>query len=119
MVLVRGDNYRFPPLTGRLVDTVKKKYLRAVENISESQQYFRDLTAAATPRQVAEWEEQIADAEQERFFKPEAMDVMEPKVPKRMYNIPNCLITIDTGRSANLNSTEGIPAWKPSPRDRW
>jgi hypothetical protein len=89
LVLVRGDNHRFPPLTGPLVDTVKKKYLRAIENISESQQYFRDLTAAATPRQVAAWEKQIADAEQERFFKPEAMDVMEPKVPKRMYKFPS------------------------------
>jgi len=64
------------------VETVKNKYLRAVENVNESQQYFEELTQAPTAAQITLWTRQIENAESRRSLDPEAMDVMQPKVPK-------------------------------------
>src|SRR5437016_5648159 len=64
------------------VETVKNKYLKAVENIKESQQYFEELSQAPTAGQITAWTQQIEYAESRRSVDPDAMDVMQPKVPK-------------------------------------
>ena len=66
-----------------IVDTCWKKYIRAVQNLQESHEYYLDLTEVPTRAQVAKWEEEIRIAETKRSVDPEAMDIMEPKVPKR------------------------------------
>lgn len=68
---------------GHSVETVKNKYLRVVENLNDSQEYYEDLTKAPTAAQITLWEKQIVDAETKRSRDPSAMDIMEPKVPKR------------------------------------
>jgi hypothetical protein len=72
-----------------VVETGRKKYLRAVQNLQESREYFLELTEVPTRAQIAQWEEEITNAEMKRFEEPEAMDIMEPRVPKRQSNPPD------------------------------
>lgn len=90
-----------------VVDTCRKKYFRAVQNRQESHEYFLELTEVPTGAQVAKWEEEISIAERRRSVDPEAMDVMEPKVPKRKSNLPNITIIINPGRSTHPEPTKG------------
>ena len=90
-----------------VVDTCQKKYVRAVQNLQESQEYFVELTEVPTRAQVAKWEEEIYIAESKISVDPEAMDIMEPKVPKGKYNLPNIKIMINPGWSTHLEPTKG------------
>lgn len=87
---------------GVIVDTCRKKYLRAVQNLQESHEYFLELTQVPTREQIANWEHEITNAERKRTTDPEAMDVMEPRVPKRKCRLPNTNIFNNTGRSAHV-----------------
>ena len=66
-----------------IVDTCRKTYIQVVQYLQESHEYYLDLTEVPTQAQVAKWEEEIRIAETKRSVNPEAMDIMEPKVPKR------------------------------------
>lgn len=63
--------------------------MRAVQSLQESREYFSELTEVPTKEQIAQWEAEITNAERRRSVDPEAMDVMEPRVPKRKSNSPN------------------------------
>ena len=90
-----------------VVDTCWKKYLWVVQNLQESHEYFLELTEVPTWAQVVKWEDEICIAERKRSVNLEAMDVMEPKVPKHKSNLPNIRIMINTGRRTHLEPTKG------------
>ena len=58
------------------------KYLRAAENLNESQEYYEDVMRVLMAAQINLWTQQIEHAESRRSFDPEAMDIMQPKVLK-------------------------------------
>ncbi len=58
------------------------KYLRAAENLNESQEHYEDVMQVLMAAQINLWTRQIEHAESRRSFDPEAMDIMQPKVPK-------------------------------------
>lgn len=50
--------------------------------MQESRNYFDDLSEIPAAEQLTEWEREISKAEAAQTNKPEAMDVMAPKIPK-------------------------------------
>lgn len=62
--------------------TIINKYNRAIKNELESSDYFAELSTVPTNEQLAIWEVEISAAEELRTNRPEAMDVMAPRIPK-------------------------------------
>ena len=90
-----------------VVDTCQKKYLRVVQNLQESHEYYLELTEVPTRAQVTQWEREISIAESKWSVNPEAMDVMEPKVPKHKSNLPNITIIINPRWSTHPEPAKG------------
>lgn len=67
-----------------IVDTVCRKYRRAVANAGAREEYHEDLTAAADPNQVKLWKKEIERAENLRIINPKSMDIMGARVKKRL-----------------------------------
>lgn len=65
--------------------TIVKKYNRAIVNESESRDYFQDLSSVPTSEEIKIWEAEISEAEINRTSRPEAMDVMAPRIPKGQF----------------------------------
>ena len=109
MALVRGylHGIYIVHLADIIVDTCRKKYLQVVQNLQESHEYFLELTEVPTQAQVVKWENEISIAERKRSVNLEAMDVMEPKVPKCKSNLPNIRIMINPSRRTHLEPTKG------------
>jgi len=59
------------------VDTIIKRYKRALDNLSEARSAFDRLNESAPPDYVDVWEASIQEAKLARFWKPSAMDVMQ------------------------------------------
>jgi hypothetical protein len=49
---------------------------------TQSQNYFEDLSEVPSAEQLMEWEREISRAEAAHTNKPEAMDIMAPRIPK-------------------------------------
>ena len=107
LVSVHSLGVQIVHLANIAVDTCWKKYLQAVQNLQESHEYFLELTEVPTQVQVAKWDKEISIAERRRSVDPEAIDVMEPKVPKLKSNLPNIRIIINPGWSTHLEPTKG------------
>jgi hypothetical protein len=67
-----------------IVDTVCRKYRKAVVNAAARQEYHADLTAAADINQVKLWTKEIERAESIRITNPKSMDIMGARVAKRL-----------------------------------
>lgn len=69
---------------GRII----QKFSRAVENEEKFTKYFSELSASAPEAKVKEWAQEIELAKSQRIGKPEAMDVMNARVPQGLLLIP-------------------------------
>jgi hypothetical protein len=67
-------------LTSLPVQTIIKRYRRALDNLAEARSAFERLHETAPPAYVDVWEASIQEAESARFLKPSAMDVMQSKI---------------------------------------
>jgi hypothetical protein len=74
----------FPVFT-TIARTIVIKYKRAIVNESESREYFQDLSSVPTSEEIEKWEAEISEAEIKRTSRPEAMDVMAPRIPKGQF----------------------------------
>ena len=70
------------------VQSVVKKYRRAVDGVNTTQETFEAMSRSAADADIATWTRQAAEAEAARAENPAAMDIYEARVPKCMQNIP-------------------------------
>jgi len=69
------------PVLTSLARTIINKYKRAIIKELESREYFDELNTVPTAEEIGMWEADISEAEEKRTHKPEAMDVMAPRIP--------------------------------------
>jgi hypothetical protein len=91
----------FSDLSVVIARTIINKQNRAIKNKLESQDYFEELSAVPTPQQLALWEREISVAEAKRTNRPEAMDIMAPRIPKGQF-IPYLYFSDSPLHSANI-----------------
>lgn len=93
----------FPVFT-TIARTIVKKYNRAIINESESRDYFQDLSSVPTSEEIKKWEVEISEAEIKRTSRPEAMDVMAPRIPKGqliyLHNVSDSLLLSNSSASS-------------------
>jgi hypothetical protein len=77
-----------------IAGTIEKKYKRAIKSEVDSREYFEDLSTVPTDEQKKLWEAEISKAEELRTNKPEAMDVMAPRIPKGKLNLSTTFIRL-------------------------
>ena len=65
------------PYVLSIVETIIKRYKRALDNLSEARSTFDCLNDATPPDYVDVWEASIQEAESTRFENPFAMDIMQ------------------------------------------
>jgi len=75
----------FSELSAVIARTIINKHNRAIKNKLESHNYFEELSTVPTPQQLALWEREISVAEAQRTNRPEAMDIMAPRIPKGQF----------------------------------
>jgi hypothetical protein len=71
----------------RIARTIINKYKRATKSRLESSEYFAELSTVPTREQLAIWEAEISEAEEQRTNRPEAMDIMAPRIPKGQFTL--------------------------------
>jgi hypothetical protein len=76
--------HRFPVLTA-IARTIINKYNRAIAKELESRDYFEELSAVPTAKEIEIWDAEILEAENKRTNQPEAMDVMASRIPKGLF----------------------------------
>jgi hypothetical protein len=62
------------------VQTIIKRYNRALDNLAEARSAFERLNETAPPDYVDVWDATILEAESRRNVNPSAMDVMQSKI---------------------------------------
>jgi hypothetical protein len=77
-----------------IAGTIIKKYERAIKSEVDSRDYFDDISIAPTAQQKKLWEAEISEAEELRTNRPDAMDVMAPRIPKGKLNSSTILIRL-------------------------
>jgi hypothetical protein len=74
-MIVKKKSFKEAP-----VKAVIGRYRRAVENVTEARQAFRELTKAAPSDSVDVWKATIEEAEENRSQSPKTMDIMHSKI---------------------------------------
>ncbi|KAF9521420.1 hypothetical protein CPB83DRAFT_841281, partial [Crepidotus variabilis] len=91
------------PIVGRII----QKFSRAVENEEKFTKYFSELSASAPKAKVKEWAQEIELAKSQRIRKPEAMDVMNARVPQAAGLVQTASTLVDQEE----RGTQGLVSW--------